>query len=317
MSSTNNSHDPSLLPAEDQWAATMAANLRLLLAAGADESAAQRDALIEDQVTRGLDTLPLAQRARSFERLKAHFPALSAAGYATTSAAATGPVPTEPAEVVAIVSDAWVRFSPEQREALREQLAGLGIADAPAEATDFSEVKKVFALAPNDPLVPQRFSRLTITETDFLIKVDQLAWSVWKQIAPQSPVKRENPYGDFRAMLRRYLKGDPEITDLHMAQQIERTRQLALSLMGALAIPARAFLKRYQNRYSPDAVMDTVKIEGGSGGMFSGPPEKKFWLKYVEFAADINEHTVQADMMESIARSVEDMMKAKKTGAAV
>jgi hypothetical protein len=129
---------------------------------------------------------------------------------------------------------------------------------------------------------------------------------------PQTILKKDAALGDLRALMRRYVKGDPEITDQQMAQQIDRTRHLVSSMLGALAVTSRGFVKRYQTRYSPDAVKDIVKMEGGLGAFGN---EGKYWRKYVELSSDISEVSIQTDMMESISRFVEDMMKTKKPGS--
>lgn len=309
--------ESTVLPSEDQWATAVAANLRLIQAAGADEPAEQREAHIEAQVQRSLQSVPASQRARCLERLGSHFPVgQMVAAPEVGGEVAPASVPQTPDDVAALVSAAWGRFSPEQRRVLRERLTAAGVVEpaSPAEATDFAEAKRSFMLAPNDTLVAMRLGRLAMMETDFITKIDQLGWSTWKQVSPQTVVKKDTALGDLRTIMRRYVKGDPEITDLQMAQQIERTRQLVSSLIGSLAVTSRGFVKRYQTRYAPDAVKDIVKMEGGLGAFGN---EGKFWRKYVELAADINDLSIQTDMMESISRFVEDMMKTKKPGAPV
>lgn len=313
----------SVLPSEDHWAAEVAARLRLLLAAGADEPLEQRGAHIEEQVRRSLQNVPAAQRARCLERLGDHFPVGQMTVLAAPSGSATGErKPQTPDDVAAMVGDAWARFTPEQKKILRERLVSFGVIEPGAAAptagsgdgADFSEVKRTFGLAPAESIVPLRLGRLAAMETDFFAKLDQLAWSTWKQVGPQSTLKKDPAAGDFRTQLRRYVKGDAEPTDMQMAQQIERTRQLVSSLIGSLAVTSRGFVKRYQMRYAPDAVRDIVKMEGGIGP-FGG--DGKCWKKYNELAAEINELSIQTDMMETVARFVEDMAKTKKSGPPV
>jgi tellurite resistance protein len=319
MNSISPAFDSSLLPSEDHWAAEVAASLRLLQAAGAAEPAEQREAHIEEQVRRALQTIPAAQRARCLERLATHFPVGQMVGAPSAKDepdAAAALAPQTPDEVAALVSEAWGRFSPEERRVLRERLTTAGVVEpaAPAEAADFSETKRSFGLAPNETPVPLRLGRLLLMQTDFLMKLDQLAWGTWKQVSAQTPVKRDNTLGDLRTQMRRYLKGDADLTDQQMALQIERTRHLTSSLLGSLAVTSRGFVKRYQTRYAPDAVQDIVKMEGGLGAFGN---EGKFWRKYKELASEINDLSIQTDMMETIARFVEDMMKAKKPGTPV
>ena len=317
-------HDTtSVLSSEEHWADEVAARLRLLQAAGADEPVEQREAHIEEQVKRSLQSVPAAQRARYLERLTARFPI----GQVTIISAPSGQggadrKPQTPEELALVVGEAWGRFTPEQKKQFRERLAALGLAElataaptaaatpAPAaDAGDFSEAKRVFGLAPAENIVPLRLGRLAAIENDFFAKLDTLAWGTWKQVAPQSPLKKDAT-GDLRSQLRRYLKGDAEPSDQQMAQQVDRTRQLVSSLVGSLAVTSRGFVKRYQTRYSPDAVKDIVRMEGGIGP-FGG--DAKCWKKYSELAGEITELSIHAEMMEAVARFVEEMTKPKKT----
>jgi hypothetical protein len=315
MNSLSPIPESTVSPSEDQWATAVAANLRLIQAAGADEPADQRKDHIAALVQRSLQSVPAGQRALYLERLGAHFPVGQVvAAPQFISEAAPVSLPQTPDDIAALVSAAWGRFSPEQRRVLRERLTASGVVEqsAPADATDFSEVKRSFMLAPNDNVVALRVGRLALMGTDFVTKTDQLTWSTWKQVAPQTILKKDAALGDLRALMRRYVKGDPEITDQQMAQQIDRTRHLVSSMLGALAVTSRGFVKRYQTRYSPDAVKDIVKMEGGLGAFGN---EGKYWRKYVELSSDISEVSIQTDMMESISRFVEDMMKTKKPGS--
>ena len=66
---------------------------------------------------------------------------------------------------------------------------------------------------------PNRALRLFGLLADLTVALDQLAWSVWKQIAPQSIIRRETgSAGDFRKLAALYLSGDPEVATPQLAQ---------------------------------------------------------------------------------------------------
>jgi hypothetical protein len=140
---------------------------------------------------------------------------------------------------------------------------------------------------------------------EFLSKLDQLAWNTWRTLAPRSTVKRDASLGDLRLQVRRYLKGEAEPTDLQIAQQIERTRQLLAMLLASMSQISRGYAKRHQTRYSPDAIQDLVKMEGGGSWGLEG----KCWRKYTELAGEINEATIQNEMQEVVVKYVEDLMR--------
>ena len=56
----------------------------------------------------------------------------------------------------------------------------------------------------------------------------------------------------------------------------------------------------------PAAVKDLAAMEGG--GMFSNA-EQKNWRKYVQLAKDLNEDSVEAEMVECVARYAEGLMR--------
>ncbi len=172
-------------------------------------------------------------------------------------------------------------------------------------AFDPGEVRQRFGMGTTDTLAPQRLGRLSIQQMEFLSKLDQLAWNTWRTLAPRSAVKRDNALGDLRLQTRRYLKGEAEPTDLQIAQQIERTRQLIAMLLGSMSQISRGYAKRYQTRFSPEAIQDLVKMEGAGSWGF----EAKCWRKYLELAGEINEVTIQNEMQEVVVKYVEDLMR--------
>jgi len=308
-----------LLPPEDAWATEVAAALRLILASGAEEDPGRRAQQMEEQVRRALHDVPPAQRARHLERLAGHFPT----GYSAMEPARSGEAPAAPSapgtpdDLLRIVTAAWSTFSEAQRDELRDKLAAVGIA-APAEAApsdgatvDFSEVRGRFGLTAAESVVPGRLARLCVQQMECLAKLDQLAWATWKNLAPRSGLKRDTSQGDLRLLVRRYVKGDADITDLQLAQQIERTRALIASMLGSMAQIGRGYSKRFQTRYAPEAIQDVVKMEGGSG--WTGL-ETKCWRKYIELAVEVNEATIQNEMQEIVAKYVEDLARGSMKG---
>jgi hypothetical protein len=77
-------------------------------------------------------------------------------------------------------------------------------------------------------------------------------------------------------------------------------------LLGSISQISRGYVKRFQTRYSPEAVQDLVKMEGGGGW---GGIEPKCWRKYAELASEINEATVQNDMQEVVVKYVEEIVR--------
>lgn len=177
-----------------------------------------------------------------------------------------------------------------------------------------SEVKQKLSPEPNKAVASDRLMRLCAQQEEFLVKLDQLVWNTWRILAPKSTLKRDASLGDFRTLIRHYLRGDAEPSDQQMAQQIERTRQLIAVLMGSMSQISRGFVKRYQTRYAPEAVKDLVKLEGG--GRLLTSADTRYWRKYSELAAEITEAGIQSDMQEVVVRYVEELMRGAPRGNA-
>lgn len=306
-----------VMRSEDAWAREVAAALRLILSSGAEETPAQRGKFLEEQVQRSLQQVPPGQRERHLDCLRDYFP-VGLVDVPAKAADAPAAVPEVPAAVLALVLAAWSRFTPEQRVELQDQLVAAGVAAPPGAggAADFTEVRQRLGLAPNESVVAPRLGRLAVHELEFLAKLDQLAWNTWKTLAPRASLKRDTALGDVRVLTRRYLKGDAEPTDTQVSQQIERTRQLIASLLGSISQVGRGYAKRHQTRYSPEAIQDLVKMEGGGSGWLGGGLETKCWRKYCELAGEVNEATIQNEMQEVVVKYVEELMRGMAKGGA-
>ena len=153
----------------------------------------------------------------------------------------------------------------------------------------------------------QRLYRLLTALADFVLSLDQLGWGLWKAMAPRSQVRRDQTFeGDIRKAGGRYLSGDTEVSIGQITQIIDRLRQLVAGLIGAIGPAGRSFSQRHLARFGPDAIKDLAAMEGG--GMFANA-EQKNWRKYVQLAKDLNEDSIEAEMVECVARYAEGLMR--------
>ena len=305
----SSSDTPATFPDdENRWATQTAARLRLVQATCADESRETRESYLGEELGRLLEDVPPGKRQMYLDTLADKFPTwhrtVTTAPFAVPSV--RGPETAE--ELMQAVARLAPKFTAEERQRLREKLVECGVVEAAAaQSVDgFAAFRKQAMLAPADTIAPARLEKLLIQELEFLAKLDQLAWTTWKMLAPKSALKRDTSLGDFRAVLRRYLKGDAEVNDLQLAQAIERTRQLVAILLGSISQVGRGFTKRYQTRYAPDAIRELVKMEGGS--MLLGQ-DTKCWRKYCDLASEISEASIQNEMQEMVVKYVEDLMR--------
>lgn len=311
----------TFLLSEIVWAEQVAAHLRLIMSTCADESAESRAGHIEDHIRQRLEEVPPAKRTLYLDELATRFPvgqSIVTSRVTADLSAAAAPAATRPAvesvdEFVRLLDRAAPHWTDADKERVRNRLKELGMVDRSVGGgleQHVVELKQKMALAPNEEVSAPKLAKLCIHQAEFYAKLDQLVWNTWKILAPKSALKRDTALGDSRNLVRRYLRGDAEPTDLQLAQQIERTRQLLAVMLGSISQISRGFVNRYQKRFSPEAVKDLVKLEGGSSLLTSA--EARCWRKYAELAAEINESAIQADMQEVVVKYVEELVRTSR-----
>lgn len=300
--------------AETAWAARLAAHLRVLQTSCAEDTEEMRLELMREEIARRLRDIAPAQRPSFLSALDEQFPEFGPAPGSNAPAIAAetmgdlaiGFATLPPEVLVADLLDAAPTLTAEQRAEYGQRLAaaGFGVA-APASAAAFElpgEVRARFALSPNQSVDPARAMRLFGLLADLTLALDQLAWSVWKQIAPQSIIRRESgAAGDFRKLAALYLSGDPEVATPQLSQLLDKTRKLVAGLLAGMGPAGSAFTKNYMARFSPEAIESRA---GGGGGLF-GSAEQRYWRAYVEQFSQINEQSVEHEMLHAIVQYAE------------
>ena len=69
----------------------------------------------------------------------------------------------------------------------------------------------------------------------------------------------------------------------------------------------RNFARRHVQRYSPDAIREATKLEGG-GGLFANA-EARCWKKYTDVAAEITESSIETDVQDAVVKYAEDLIR--------
>jgi hypothetical protein len=179
-------------------------------------------------------------------------------------------------------------------------------ASLPLEGEALAEVQAKFKLGPKDQIDPQRLGKLFATFADLMLTLDLLAWNLWRTAAPKSTLRRDASQGDLRSLARRSLLGDAEASATQVQKQLERTRQLIAGLLAGVGPSGKQFARRYQQRYSPDAIREAVRNESG-GGLFASP-EARCWKKYCDLSAEITEATIENDVQTAVVQYAEEVI---------
>ena len=291
------------------WAASLVTQLKYLQANLPDASPEERQVQLEAELSRALQAVPVAKRGSYLYALVQKMPEWEMAA-ATVTAPATVARQT-PEDIIKAFVQLVPKLSAEQREGAKQQLAAAGLlipTKVPIEADALTAVRSKLKLDTEDPVDTQQLARLFAIYAEAILALDQLAWNVWRNAAPKSPIRRDTAQGDLRTVTRRALAGDAEAaTTLAAVQkQIEASRQLIAGLLAGLGPAGKNFAKRYQQRYTPDAVRELVRAEGG------GKSDAQFWKKHTELAAEITETVIEDDVQAAVVKYAEDLMRANQ-----
>jgi hypothetical protein len=215
------------------------------------------------------------------------------------------PLPETPQALLERLLQAVPTLSPEVKEEFAKKLQQAGL--APKQAVDFSidipgEYRKKLNLPEGKPLNPERTIKLLSALFEMTLAMDQLVWALWKQIAPQSNIRRE---GDFGKLAGPYLVGDTEVSTQQLAQILERTRRLNASLLGATGRGSSNYAQKYVDQFAPDVIEDLARIEKSTFATL----ESVSWKKYVQLAKEhLSKPVIENEIQKAIAKAAERLM---------
>lgn len=287
------------------WAASLVTRLKYLQTNLTEATPENRQVQMEEELRRALQELPLEKRGSHLYALAQALPEwdLAAATVIAPAAAAR----QTPEEIVR----AFVQLAPsltgEQREKVKQELAGLGLvlpSPQPLEGEALVGLRTKLKLDAEDPINVTQIAKLFAAYAEAMLALDQLAWNVWRNAAPKSPIRRDIAQGDLRTVTRRALAGDAEsaVAQAAVQKQLEASRQLVAGLLAGLGPAGKNFARRYQQRYTPDAVREVVRAEGGKGDL-------QFWKKHTELAAEVTETVIEDDVQAAVVKYAEDLMR--------
>jgi len=301
----------SYLSEEALWASGLGARLRLLQANFADDPASARQGHIIEEIERALKPVSPTRRKAYLASLAERFPAWEGTRSAARSDVKVGPAPLTADELVARLVELAPSLSPEARAAFAGQLQAVGLSTK--ESADAflqlpPELQKKLGLPADKPLQLERAVKLLVITAELALALDQLAWALWKQLAPKSAVRKET---ELNRLAGNYLAGDAEVSTGQVMQSVEKTRRLIAGLLGAVGRAGSAYAKRYTSRFSPDVILDWAKMEK----KWNESIETASWNKFVQQAREhASEPAVEHEIQEAIAKAAENLMLGRVVG---
>jgi hypothetical protein len=298
----------SHLSEEALWASGLAARLRLLQADLADDSPATRQQCLRDLIQDHLKELTPSKKPRHLEALRVRFPSWQASSAPPPAAASA---PASPEDALATLLELAGTLSPEAKAAMsrRLQAAGFSVSQGGGSLPELApEVQKKLGLAPGQQLNPDRTIKLLTGLSEMVLALDQLVWTLWRQLNPKSTYRKE---GDFGKSIGPYLSGDPEVATALVAQPLDRTRKLIAAVLGAIGRGGANFASKHVARFGPDAIEDLAKLERS----FMQSVEVTAWKKYRElFKEYCAEAAVENDVQQAIAKVAEGLLQGPGRG---
>jgi hypothetical protein len=301
----------SHLSEESLWASALAARLRVLQVNFADDEPATRQEFINQEIERALKGSVPEKRKALLQALAQRFPSFEAAP-AAQNHEPTG-ARTEPETAEALLDkllNALAGLPADQRAALTERLKGAGLAPE-GDGGQFEvspELLKRLGLEPNRALSPARAAKSLGMLLEMVLTLDQLVWTLWKQVAPKSMVRKE---GDLVKLMGEYLAGSNEVSTAQLLQTLERSRKLVAGLLGAVGRAGASYARDRARIFDPNAIEADARAEK----KWNESVEFACWRKYVQLNKEYGaEAAIEKSIQEAMAKAAENLIMGRPVG---
>jgi hypothetical protein len=289
------------------WASGLAARLKVLQANFADDDAATRKGFIIEEIQRALKGSVPEKRKELLEALAQHFPGWQ--GAAVEPAPAPDSAPAAPAlpETPEALTERLVKLlpgcAPELRDQLAKQLKAAGLSLGGGGTFEMPpDFQK--RLGPNGtkPVDAERAAKTLAQLFEMVVTLEQLVWTLWKQIASKSMLKKE---GEYLKLSGDYLTGSAEVSSAQLQQSLERTRKLIAGLLGAIGRAGAAYARDRARLFDPHA----IEADARSEKKWNESLEFACWRKYVQLQNEYgSEATVEKTIQEAMAKAAENLI---------
>jgi hypothetical protein len=293
------------------WANALAARLKVLQASFADDDPATRRGFIVDEINRALKGCVPEKRKALLDALGEQFPSWQSAAPSAPpapAAEAPAPEPETPEVLLKRLIESLPALSGAQREEFARQLkqAGLELPGGGGGGGGAFEITPDMQkrLGPNGtkPVSVERAAKSLAMQFDMVVTLDQLVWTLWKQIAGKSMVRKE---ADFAKLFPDYLSGSTEVSSAQLQQSLERTRKLIAGLLGAIGRAGAAYARDRARLFDPAAIEADARAEK----KWNESLEFACWRKYVQLQKEYgSEATVEKSIQEAMAKAAENLI---------
>jgi hypothetical protein len=303
----------SHLSEESLWASALAARLRLLQASFADDEPSVREDFIAQEIDRALKGIVPERRKVLLESLARMFP--------LGGTAPAPPAPQTPPPPAAVVDESpeavLERFlailpalTPKQKADLSEPLKQAGLA-APVQAGDFAappELLGRLGIQAGKQINPERAAKALAMLFDMVLTLDQLVWTLWKQVAPKSMIRKE---AELSRLAGDYLAAGQEVSTAQLLQALERSRKLVAGLLGAVGRAGATYARERARIFDPNAIEADARAEK----KWNESVEFACWRKYVQLCKEYGaEPVIEKGIQEAMVRAAENLIMGRPAG---
>ena len=292
------------------WANALAARLRVLQANFADDDSTTRQSYLVEEIERGLKGCSAEKRKRLLDALTARFPSWqdSVPVRVTTTAP---PVAPTPEALLNQLLEVIPGLAPTQRADLLDKLksAGLVTQERVVVGVEFTpELQKRLGLPEGRAPNAERAAKMLAPLLDMVLTMDQLIWTLWKQLASKSVIRREVDLGKLTG---EFLAGNPEVSNTQVSQGLERTRKMIAGLLGAIGRAGGSYARERARLFDPSAIEADARTEK----KWNESLEYACWRKYVQLSQEYGaEPVIEKGIQEAVAKAAENLIMGRPTG---
>jgi hypothetical protein len=294
------------VPEARSWAEKVATRLWMLQTSFADDPPAARHDYLVEEIERSLKEISATRRSEYLGALMERFP-----GPERIDAPTFKPPPVEEVHKSAkeVANELVARFgelSKEDKVVLAQKLQALGLFVLQTKGLELPpELQGKLGMTAKDNLDEERLVKLFAALLEMIASLDHLIWSLWKNIAPRSAVRRDPTTDNLRRIVGRYLSGDREVATLQVTQMLDKTRQLSAGLLSAIGAAGEIYARRHLEKFAPDKIRAAVDAKTGG---FIGSAELKCWRRYVELAGELSGQAVETQILDGIVGYTEELI---------
>lgn len=296
------------------WASALAARLRVLQANFADDDSTTRQSYLVEEIERGLKGCVSEKRKHLLDALALRFPSWQGSAPVQVAAATAAPaVASSPESLLSQLLEVIPSLAPAQRANMVDKLKSAGLVAQERVSGGVgveipAELQKRLGLPEGRAPNAERAARMLAPLLDMVLTMDQLIWTLWKQLTSKSVIRREVDLGKLSG---EYLAGNPEVSNTQVSQGLERTRKMIAGLLGAIGRAGGAYARERARLFDPTAIEADARTEK----KWNESLEYACWRKYVQLSKEYGaEPVIEKGIQEAVAKAAENLIMGRPTG---